>query len=347
MKKSWNRFIHLTHIHLKLILRDKMTLFWFLAFPLILTTLFGFIVPNVGNQSKLVIVSDESYTKDSPVIDKLLSVPNAEWDPGLEPEEAVEQFTRGYLAMAITAEKDQEISLHYRDGQDRELVEVLSNVIKQADSSIEVKSVPYEDIQTIRPIDFILPGMIVLTIMQIGLFGGTTLLMDRNSQTLRRLKTNGVTASEIILSHIFSRILLVIAAAMLLTFVGKYILRANIDLSNWYVILPIAFIAGICFLSMGLLIASMFRSPEAGNIFSQSINFPMAFICGIFFPLSTMPEPLQKFASILPLTPLVETTRNLFLAIEISGMQLMVTVGLLVIWGISSLGLGSILFKWE
>ena len=331
---------------MKLLLRDRMSLFWFMVFPIIMTVLFGYLVPNVGNQSKIMVVSDGTYTKEHSMVQKLLSVPNTEWAEET-PEGIIQEFKNGYLSMVVSVSEKDGFSLHYREEHKDGVVQVLSDVILLENAQAKIDFVDYENVKSIRPIDFILPGMIVLTIMQIGLFGGNTLLIDRNSQILRRLKTNGIKASEIILSHILSRILLVLASVLLLTIVGKWVLSAHLDLSQWYILIPITLVAGFSFLCMGLLIASLFRSPEAGTIFSQSINFPMAFLCGIFFPLSTVPDIMQKIAAVLPLTPLVDTFRGLLLAIEVSQMDIMMTVLILIAWGMTSLGLGSIMFKWE
>jgi ABC-2 type transport system permease protein len=346
MKESWNRLYHLSLLHFKLILRDKMTIFWFLAFPLIFTVLFGFVVPNVGNQNKIIIVSENVTDQNNSLIDKLSSIPNTEWESNLQPKDAIQQFSNGYLAMVIIIKKD-EVHLHYLNERDEKLVLIISDLVERDNSKYTLKLESYNNIHLIEPIDFILPGMIALTIMQIGLFGGTSLLMDRNAQILRRLKTNGVKASEIIMSHIFSRIFLVLLSTVLLIIFGKFILGASVYLSQWYILIPLLLISSFCFLSIGLLIASVFRSPEAGNIFAQAINFPMAFACGVFFPQAILPEFLQNITETLPLTHLVETTRNLFLNIDISGDQMLLTVGILMGWGILCLVIGSKLFKWE
>lgn len=333
----------LTKTQMTLLGKDKMSIFWFLAFPLLFVLLFGYVVPNVGNQHDLVILAEDNA--DKAIVDQLLTFPNATFDEKTSINEGLGQLQNGSISILISLNSET-VDFHYLEEQTA-WVQNIKNAILPSIGARNVVPHTYEGIHKIEPVDFILPGMIGLTIMQIGFFGGTSLLEDRSKQILRRLKLSGIRPWQIILSHIISRVFLVLLASLVLIAFGSLVLGVPLKFDLWYLQITFILLGGFTFLSLGLFIASILRSPEAGNIVAQTFNFLLAFICGIFLPLSLLPDSVQKIVSILPLTPLVEVLRTLFLGIDFEVVTLM-TAGLIVlIWGGISFAVGSLLFKWE
>ena len=97
---------------------------------------------------------------------------------------------------------------------------------------------------------------------------------------------------------------------------------------------------------LGLLIASRTSSEElAGGILNMS-TWPMMFLSGIWFSLDDTPQQMQSFANCLPLTHLVEASRD----IMINGASLVdvadhiaILLGMCLVF----LTLASILFRWH
>lgn len=336
------RVFALTKAYISLLLKDKMTLFWFLVFPLLFVILFGYVVPNVGNQHDMVILANGDSEE---IVRQLASFPSSKMDKDISLDDAIKELEDGYIAILITI-NDDNVEFHYLK-EEEEWVKSIQSAISPNIDMRKIESYSYNGVQKIEPIDFILPGMIGLTIMQIGLFGGTSLLEDRSKQILRRLKISGVRSWQVILSHILSRLLMVILSTLFLILFGKIILGVPLHFEFWYTQFLFIILGGFAFLSLGLLIASVLSSPEAGNILSQSVNFLLAFICGVFLPLSILPEMVQTVVSYLPLTPLVEMLRNLFLGSEVDSVAIMISSSIILLWGIFSFVLGSLLFKWE
>jgi len=61
---------------------------------------------------------------------------------------------------------------------------------------------------------------------------------------------------------------------------------------------------------MAGVVALFSPSFEAGNIIIQLLNFPMAFLCGVFFRNENMPQILQSLVKFMPLTYLVDLMRG-------------------------------------
>jgi ABC-2 type transport system permease protein len=59
-----------------------------------------------------------------------------------------------------------------------------------------------------------------------------------------------------------------------------------------------------------MLVGTISKSVESASVLGNIITFPMMFLSGTFFPLSTMPQYLQNFAHVLPLFYIVEGLNN-------------------------------------
>ena len=78
-------------------------------------------------------------------------------------------------------------------------------------------------------------------------------------------------------------------------------------------ILPLAFLIGLTFAGLGLIMTAMAKSYDFFMYWFTLALTPMMLLCGVFYPLSNMPGWLQTFANALPLTHAIELGRPLLL----------------------------------
>jgi len=82
--------------------------------------------------------------------------------------------------------------------------------------------------------------------------------------------------------------------------------------SPWaLLILPVSFLAGIMFSAIAVLYSSLAPSISSFNYYFSLFITPVFFFSGVFFPLSSFPEIVQKLSWIAPLTPVVQLNRAL------------------------------------
>ena len=70
--------------------------------------------------------------------------------------------------------------------------------------------------------------------------------------------------------------------------------------------IPLVFVGTLAFLSIGLLVGSFAKTPEAASAIANFIVLPMAFLSGAFFPLQGAPAWLQTISQALPLRHMVD-----------------------------------------
>jgi lipooligosaccharide transport system permease protein len=83
----------------------------------------------------------------------------------------------------------------------------------------------------------------------------------------------------------------------------------NSLLSLW--ILAVIPLIGLAFGALALAITAMARSYDFFMYYFTLVITPMAMLCGVFYPISQLPVPLQMFAQVLPLTHATALVRPL------------------------------------
>jgi lipooligosaccharide transport system permease protein len=78
-------------------------------------------------------------------------------------------------------------------------------------------------------------------------------------------------------------------------------------------ILPLAFLIGVTFAGMGLVMTAMAKSYDFFMYWFTLVLTPMMLLSGVFYPLQNMPGWLQIVANALPLTHAIELGRPLLL----------------------------------
>ncbi len=80
-------------------------------------------------------------------------------------------------------------------------------------------------------------------------------------------------------------------------------------LSLW--IIPLAFLVGLCFAALGLIVTALAPSYDYFMYYFTLAITPMVLLCGVFFPVDQLPPMLQTVSSILPLTHAINLARPL------------------------------------
>jgi lipooligosaccharide transport system permease protein len=75
--------------------------------------------------------------------------------------------------------------------------------------------------------------------------------------------------------------------------------------------IPVVFLTGLCFAGPAIMMSAFASSYDFFNYYFVLAVTPMFMVCGVFYPVSTLPEAFQGVVQILPLTHAVALTRPL------------------------------------
>lgn len=106
-------------------------------------------------------------------------------------------------------------------------------------------------------------------------------------------------------------------------------LQADWTLSLW--LIPLAFLIGLCFSGMGLVMTAVSPSYDFFMYYFTLVITPMVLLCGVFYPVSQLPPLLQELSAWLPLTHAIEIARPLVRGHIPS--QWLTHIAVLLIWG--------------
>ncbi len=84
-------------------------------------------------------------------------------------------------------------------------------------------------------------------------------------------------------------------------------------IESWFAlaVLPIMFLTGLAFASLGLIMTALSPSYDFFMYYFTLFITPMMLLCGVFFPATQLPPALQQAATLLPLTHAVALVRPL------------------------------------
>ena len=198
----------------------------------------------------------------------------------------------------------------------------------------------------IRYIDWVLPGILGMNMMFSCLFGvGYVIVRYRKSMVLKRLNATPVRALEFLSAQIVSRLFIVMCISTSI-FIGCDLIFDFYMLGSYFDLLVIAILGAMSLISLGLVIAARSQSEELTGGLLNMASWPMMIFSGVWFSLEGSPEIIQQMAYWLPLTHLVEGAR----AIMTEGANLYdlrENIAIMITMTAVFLGLGTVMFRWD
>lgn len=160
---------------------------------------------------------------------------------------------------------------------------------------------------------FLVPGIVAMSIMQLGIFGVVfALLQFRQQGVLRRLRATPVNPAQFLFAQISTRLSISVLQTLVLLLAGIILFDVavgNSDIASWVMVIALAVLGGILFVTMGLAISGFARTEEVAAPVTNLVSMPMMFLSGVFFPLDALPDVVTAVTQFLPLTYLADAIR--------------------------------------
>lgn len=161
--------------------------------------------------------------------------------------------------------------------------------------------------------NYVLPGIIAMTIMQGGIYGLAYWMVDLKSRgIIKRLMATPIKQWQLALSLISARLIVVIAQTIILTLLGIFVFKADFA-GNIISTIILVLLGGAIFLCVGLIISSFAKSYDTAAPITSAVGLPLTFLGNIFYPVDSLPGALQTFAKLLPITYLADGLRQAYL----------------------------------
>lgn len=200
--------------------------------------------------------------------------------------------------------------------------------------------------QDLRGIDFMLPGILAMALVQLGLFGTAQPIVQLREQgVLRRLNATPLKRSTVLASQVAQRLTIGLAQAVLVLALGMLVFKVPM-VGNWAALFAFVVLGALVFVALGYVIAAFSRTQESAGGISSILNFPMTFLSGLFFPVELLPSAVLPLAALMPVTYLADGMRQVMVGAN-PLYPAWLDAGVLVAWLVVCLALAARFFKWD
>jgi len=367
MSTRWALWWALFMASVKMFIRNRTALFFSLFLPLIIMLIFGVLNFEGSTTIQLGVVDEAETDASAAFLDGLAEYEYVEISDGPREAElaALEEGDRGFV-LVIPPDFEPTVAgetglVAYESTSDPSQAQVAQGLLQQAvggaiASALGAPLPPgggfsapltFESVESrdLGYIDFLVPGIVGMTVMQLGLFGvAFGFVQLKRTGALRRLFATPTSPAYFLSAQVASRVVLGYIQVAILIGIGVWFGLQMFG--SWLVLAVIIGLALLIFLAVGFAVAGWAKNEDQAAPVANLISLPMLFLSGVFFPRDAMPELLRSITGFMPLTYVNEALRGVMnegatlfdLGPQLLGMG---------VWAVITFVIAVRLFKWE
>lgn len=356
----------LTVAAIKMFVRSRQALFFSLFMPFVIMFIFGYIGFDKPPVVDVGLVTHQPSPSTSALISEIKSFPSFKIHEGTLEEERA-SLNEGNLAVVLDVPDDlvpvsraahsspQAITVYENAGQASQAQTVVA-ILNQFVDKASISAAGVEPLFTLneqsvnahnlRYIEFLLPGLIALSIMQMSVFSVAFVFTQyKEKGVLKRLLATPMQPFQFVAANVITRLLVSLVQAAIFIAVGVILFKANIIGAYWLIALCVL-LGALMFLGLGFTISGLSKTVDTVPAIANIVVFPMLFLGGTFFAVSNMPWWLQDFAKILPLTYLSSALRDVMTKgaglTDVAG-----DLGIMLAWSVVLIFLATVTFSFQ
>ena len=311
----------LTISAIKMFVRNRQAMFFTLFMPTIIMGIFGLIGLDKVPKIDVGVVLSNPTAQTQQFVDQMKIIEAFDVKVGAEADEraALQEGDRSIVMLLPDdlipggqgVPETKIVTVLKNAGKEQQAQTAISVVTQILDkTTIAVSRAPelfklnVEDIsaRNVRYIDFLLPGIVALSIMQMAVFSVSFVFVDyKEKGILKRLLATHMKPYQFVTANVITRLIVAVVQSAILIAIGIIAFHTHVIGSYW-LILPVLILGSIMFLGLGFTISGIAKTVEAVPAIANLIVFPMFFLGGTFFPMESMPHWLQSVVQYMPLT---------------------------------------------
>jgi ABC-2 type transport system permease protein len=310
--------------------RDRVALFFGFFFPLIFMGLFGILNFGAFGNVALGIVDNANNSESQAFRAGLARIETLKITNGNDAAEQ-ESLKKGDRDMVVVIPADFRIAparpgqtvptltIFENEGRGQQVAvgeAILNQVINEMSFAVTqtapILTTKKEQVQgrNLRYVDFLTPGILGMTIMQLGVSSVMfTFVVDRQRGVIRRIMATPISRRNYMAAHVLERLILAVLQVLVLLVVAVFGFKVVIVGSIW-VLLLVVVLGSALFLTLGFAVSAFVTTENQAPAIMQLVTLPQMFLCGVFFSRDAVPAFLKPVADVLPLTFLNEALRQ-------------------------------------
>lgn len=161
-------------------------------------------------------------------------------------------------------------------------------------------------------LSFMTPGIVIMTSLFSGNFGGSTIIWDRRIGYLDKLLSSPINRTAIPVGKALSSMIQAALQSSIILFIAYLFgVRFKTGITGVIVIILFCMLFSFIFAGLSLIIGTTIKTIETFFTIINFFTLPITFSSTALFPLEAMPKWLQYFAKINPLSYAVNPIRTL------------------------------------
>jgi len=192
--------------------------------------------------------------------------------------------------------------------------------------------------------DFITPGVLIQSTTFLCIFYGLMMVWERDSGILKKLLVTPASRYSMVIGRSMASGVRAIFQGLIIVPVALIIgVRFYPNPAYFISAFIIIFFASGGFAAISILVASFMKTRERFMGIGQAIIMPLFFASNALYPLQMMPQALQYFSAVNPMSYVVDATRGLMITGDLT--NLLVDLAAIAVFDIVMFILASISFK--
>ena len=309
----WAGYFHLLGARMLELKREPEVVFWVFVFPLLLAVGLGIAFRNKPGDASSVAMVAGTGGEDAERLLKQFRQNAAFKVDVLDGDAARKGFRLGKYDLVIEADAARGLRYLY-DPARPESVLARAQVNDALQAAAGRRDVVATTVVTSsepgsRYIDFLIPGLLGMNLMNSGMWGiGFALVDMRQRKLLKRFVGTPMRRSDFLLALMSSRLVLMIIEIGLLLTLGVLVFHMRV-LGSLFAIVFLGALGALCFGGVGLVTASRAQKIESVSGLMNLVMMPMWIFSGVFFSYERFPAVIQPLIKALPLTALNDSLR--------------------------------------
>ena len=161
-------------------------------------------------------------------------------------------------------------------------------------------------------VNYLLPGILLITIASSIAYTAFRLFMDMQSGIFERFLSMPIARSAVLWAHVLTSLVACLVSVVVVVLVAVVMgFRSGAGVLAWLAVAGILAMFTLALTWLAVIAGLSAKSVDGASAFSYPLIF-LPFISSAFVLTTTMPGPVRAFAENQPVTPIVNTIRDLF-----------------------------------
>jgi len=359
-----NPIIGMTAKDIKIFFRERGTLFWTIAFPVIImllfTAIFGREIPFHGN----IGIVDHDGTPVTEGIAKVLNETGLFTIINYDNEtEAMEQlnatnvraflaFPQNFTANLIAGNANVSLTV---DGTQLDVANLISGTVRTIFANFSRQLPSYKDPVTINETfsyigqklsykENLVPGMLCYPLLFSSMVISTSaIVLEREKGTLKKIRASPIRPISMLIGKTLAALIQTAIAIIIMVVLAMVLLTPNV---NWNLplLIPIFFLGSMNGIALGLIISCIGRAPQEASNAATTIAIVLQFFIGMYFPIDYLPTWMQQIGQVIPMTYAAQSIRSIMIR-NATLNDLLIPIATLIASAAILYGIGVLLYK--